>query len=74
MPVVAEAHPLTLSNNISTSKECNIRASAYIPHLKRRGVTLFPVKELLGVAVDVLTPSALPDKFREQFILEAQPV
>jgi predicted nucleotidyltransferase len=32
------------------------------------------LKELLGVAVDVLTPSALPDKFREQFILEAQPV
>ena len=32
------------------------------------------LKELLGVAVDVLTPRALPDKFREQVILEAQPV
>ena len=34
----------------------------------------FELKELLGVAVDVLTPKALPDKFREQVILEAQPV
>jgi hypothetical protein len=32
------------------------------------------LKELLGVAVDVLTPRALPDKFREQVIQEAQPV
>jgi predicted nucleotidyltransferase len=32
------------------------------------------LKELLGVTVDVLTPRALPDKFREQVILEAQPV
>ena len=34
----------------------------------------FELKELLGVAVDVLTPRALPVKFREQVILEAQPV
>jgi len=34
----------------------------------------FELKELLGVAVDVLTPKALPDKFREPVILEAQPV
>lgn len=32
------------------------------------------LKELLGVAVDVLTPRALPDKFREQVTQEAQPV
>jgi uncharacterized protein len=32
------------------------------------------LKELPGVTVDVLTPRALPDKFREQVILEAQPV
>ena len=32
------------------------------------------LKELLGVAVQVLTPRALPDKFREHVIQEAQPV
>ena len=32
------------------------------------------LKELLGIAVDVLTPRALPDKFREHVIQEAQPV
>jgi hypothetical protein len=32
------------------------------------------LKELLGVAVDVFTPRALPDKFREQVIQEAQPI
>jgi len=32
------------------------------------------LKELLGVAVEVLTPRALPDKFREHVIQEAQPV
>jgi predicted nucleotidyltransferase len=32
------------------------------------------LKELLGVAVDVLTPRALPDKFRKQVIQEAQPL
>lgn len=32
------------------------------------------IKALLGIPVDVLTPRALPDKFREQVIQEAQPV
>lgn len=30
--------------------------------------------ELLGVPVDVVTPMALPGRFREQVIAEAQPV
>lgn len=30
--------------------------------------------KLLGVPVDVLTPNALPDKFRELVIAEARPV
>ena len=30
--------------------------------------------QLLGVPVDVLTPNALPDKFRHQVIAEARPV
>lgn len=30
--------------------------------------------QLLGVRVDVLTPNALPDKFRAQVIAEATPV
>ncbi len=29
---------------------------------------------LLGIRIDVLTPKALPDKFREQVIKEAQPL
>lgn len=29
---------------------------------------------LLGLTVDVLTPRALPDKFREQVIKDAEPV
>lgn len=29
---------------------------------------------LLGVSVDVLTPNALPDKFRSQILAEAEPV
>ena len=32
------------------------------------------VSKLLNVTVDVLTPKALPDKFRDQVIQEAQPV
>lgn len=32
------------------------------------------VSELLGVEVDVLTPNALPDKFRARVLAEAQPV
>jgi predicted nucleotidyltransferase len=38
------------------------------------GAIRYELKELLGVAVDVLTPRALADKFREQVIQEAQPV
>jgi predicted nucleotidyltransferase len=30
--------------------------------------------KLLGVPVDILTPNALPDKFREAVLTEAQPV
>ena len=30
--------------------------------------------QLLGVPVDVLTPKALPDKFRETVLAEARPV
>ena len=30
--------------------------------------------QLLGVPVDVLTPNALPDKFRAQVIAQALPV
>ena len=32
------------------------------------------VEVLLGVSVDVLTPNSLPDKFRDQVLLEAQRV
>jgi predicted nucleotidyltransferase len=32
------------------------------------------LEKLLGVAVDVLTPMALPDKFREIVLAEAVPV
>jgi predicted nucleotidyltransferase len=32
------------------------------------------LKKLLNLSVDVLTPKALPDKFREQVIKEAQAV
>jgi hypothetical protein len=32
------------------------------------------VAGLLNITVDVLTPRALPDKFRDQVIKEAQPV
>ena len=38
------------------------------------GAIRYELKELLGLVVDVLTPRALPDKFRQQVILEAQPV
>lgn len=30
--------------------------------------------DLLGIRIDVLTPKALPDKFREQVIREAKPL
>ena len=32
------------------------------------------VARLLNITVDVLTPRALPDKFREQVLKEAQPL
>ncbi len=32
------------------------------------------LERLLGIPVDVLTPNALPDKFRKQVIAEAIPV
>ena len=32
------------------------------------------LERLLGITVDVLTPNALPDKFRSQVIAEAIPV
>ena len=32
------------------------------------------LERLLGVSVDVLTPNALPDKFRSQVLAEAEPV
>lgn len=45
------------------------------------GATLFDLgglqaelENLLGVRVDVLTPNDLPPKFRQQVLLEAQPV
>lgn len=33
----------------------------------------YELKQLLGIAVDVLTPNALPDTFRTQVIAQAQP-
>jgi predicted nucleotidyltransferase len=38
------------------------------------GAIRFKLRKLLGVPVDVLTPEALPEKFRYQVIAEAQPV
>ena len=38
------------------------------------GAIRFKLKNLLGVAVDVLTPNGLPDKFRSKVIAEALPV
>lgn len=45
------------------------------------GATLFDLgglqielEERLGIAVDLLTPKDLPDKFREQILAEAKPV
>jgi predicted nucleotidyltransferase len=34
----------------------------------------YELKLLLGITVDVLTPNALPDTFRNQVIEQAQPV
>ncbi|MDR0247880.1 MAG: nucleotidyltransferase family protein [Burkholderiales bacterium] len=38
------------------------------------GAIRHELNKLLGVSVDVLTPNALPDKFRETVIAEARPV
>ena len=36
------------------------------------GAIRYELKELLGLAVDVLTPRALPDKFRDSVLQEAE--
>ena len=38
------------------------------------GAIRHELRQLLGVSVDVLTPNALPDKFRARVIAEARPV
>ncbi|MEO6975454.1 MAG: nucleotidyltransferase family protein [Gallionella sp.] len=38
------------------------------------GAIQHELKKLLGVSVDVLTPGALPDSFKEQVMSEAVPV
>jgi hypothetical protein len=38
------------------------------------GAIRYKLRNLLGVPVDVLTPGALPDKFRHIVIAEARPV
>jgi hypothetical protein len=38
------------------------------------GKIQFELSELLGIAVDVLTPGALPERVRNKVLAEAQPV
>lgn len=38
------------------------------------GAIRFELKKLLGISVDVLTPGALPDSFKDRIMKEAQPV
>ena len=38
------------------------------------GAIQYELKELLGIPIDVLTPNALPDKFRQRVVDEAEPV
>ena len=38
------------------------------------GAIRHELAKLLGVPVDVLTPNALPDKFRAQVLAEARPI
>jgi predicted nucleotidyltransferase len=38
------------------------------------GAIRYELKELLGLSVDVLTPKALPDHFRNLVLEEAEPV
>ena len=38
------------------------------------GAIRYELRKLLGIPVDVVTPKALPDSFRQQVIAEAVPV
>jgi hypothetical protein len=38
------------------------------------GAIRYELKKILGVPVDILTPKALPDNFRNQIIAEAKPI
>ena len=38
------------------------------------GAIRYELGELLGIPIDVLTPNALPDKFRQRILEEAEPV
>jgi len=38
------------------------------------GAMRYELGELLGIPIDVLTPNALPDKFRQRVLEEAEPV
>lgn len=38
------------------------------------GAIRYELRKLLGISVDVLTPKALPEHFREQVLSEAMPV
>jgi predicted nucleotidyltransferase len=38
------------------------------------GAIRYKLRKLLGVPVDVLTPGALPDQFRQAVIAEAKPI
>jgi predicted nucleotidyltransferase len=38
------------------------------------GGILNDLSELLGVKVDVVTPDALPDKYRERILAESEPI
>ena len=38
------------------------------------GAIRYELKKLLGINVDVLTPNALPDSFREKVLKEAVPI
>ena len=38
------------------------------------GAIRYELKKILGVPVDILTPKALPDNYRNQIIAEAKPI
>jgi len=38
------------------------------------GAIRYKLRNLLGVPVDVITPSAIPDSFRQTVIAQAQPI